>query len=250
MRIKSARSPIAWRLPHRVAAVEDARGVRALLADAKVLLNLAGPFSATAEALGDACLDTATHYLDVTGEIEVFERLHARDARARDAGIMLLPGVGFAVVPSDCLARHAADLLPGARYLRIGLSKVDLFSRGTVGTMLESIRSTVAVRRAGALTRVPVGFLERVFDYGDGPRVASAVSWPDVFSAYLSTGIANIEVYAEMGVIGRYGYELTNRLAWLQQGRARAARASGSLGGRGTVGSGPGRRTAGVRGRS
>src|SRR5262249_24121292 len=46
-----------------------------VLRDIPVVLNMAGPFSVTAQPLVDACLRTETHYLDITGEIVVFESL-------------------------------------------------------------------------------------------------------------------------------------------------------------------------------
>jgi short subunit dehydrogenase-like uncharacterized protein len=82
--------------------------------DVSVVLCVAGPFSATSRPMADACLRNRVHYLDITGEIDVFEALAARDAEATARGVMLLPGVGFDVVPSDCLAAHLKRRLPDA----------------------------------------------------------------------------------------------------------------------------------------
>jgi short subunit dehydrogenase-like uncharacterized protein len=62
--------------------------------DVAVVLCAAGPFSTTSRPVADACLRSRVHYLDITGEIDVFEALAARDAEAKARGIMLLPGVG------------------------------------------------------------------------------------------------------------------------------------------------------------
>ena len=84
------------------------------LAGIDVVMHCAGPFAQTSRPMADACLRTRVHYLDITGEIAVFEALAARDAEARARGVMLLPGVGFDVVPSDCLAAHRAHVFPAS----------------------------------------------------------------------------------------------------------------------------------------
>lgn len=112
-----------------------------------MVLNLAGPFSATSRPVADACLRNRVHYLDITGEIEVFESLAARDAEARARGVMLLPGVGFDVVPSDCLAAHLKRRLPDANDLKLYLTLGPNMSRGTAKTMVEAIATGTRLRR-------------------------------------------------------------------------------------------------------
>jgi short subunit dehydrogenase-like uncharacterized protein len=92
----------------------DPNRLDAAIKDVSVVLCVAGPFSATSRPMADACLRNCVHYLDITGEIDVFEALAARDAEATARGVMLLPGVGFDVVPSDCLAAHLKHRLPDA----------------------------------------------------------------------------------------------------------------------------------------
>lgn len=104
----------------RVVGLDEPQVLDLAMEAAPVALNCAGPFVDTYEPVVEACLRTGTHYLDVTGEIAVFEALAAADQRARDAGVMVLPGVGFDVVPTDCLAAHLADRLPGGRRLALG----------------------------------------------------------------------------------------------------------------------------------
>src|SRR5687768_8923152 len=99
---------------HRVFSLDDDAALERALRGASAVLHCAGPFSLTSEPMANACLRTGVHYIDITGEIDVFEQLHARDAAARAAGMMLLPGAGFDVVPSDCLAAHLKRRLPSA----------------------------------------------------------------------------------------------------------------------------------------
>ena len=190
-------------LPHRAFALDDARALDAGLEGVSAVLHCAGPFAATAAPMASACLRARAHYLDITGEIEVFERLHARDAEARAAGVMLLPGVGFDVVPSDCLAAHLKRRLPGATRLTLALLPSGRLSRGTATTMVEHAHRGGLVRRGGALTPVPPGWKTRRVDFGRGERTVITIPWGDVSTAYHSTGIPDIEVYAAAPAVSR-----------------------------------------------
>ena len=194
----------------RVVSLEDPTGLDAALSDIDVVINAAGPFIHTARPLVEAGLRTGTHYLDVTGELSVFQQLHRCDGTAREAGVMVMPGVGFVVTASDCLAAHVAERMPEACRLRIALSHTGLVSRGSHATMLGMMRECVSVRRGTRLCAVPAGQLERGFDYGNGERLSTAVSWADVFTAYHTTSIPNIEVYIEAGAMARTLYQLTS----------------------------------------
>ena len=166
------------------------------LKDVAVVLNAAGPFSATARPMADACIRGRIHYLDITGEIDAFEALAARDADAKAAGVMLLPGAGFDVAPSDCLAAHLKRRLPNATDLKIYIGGAATLSRGTMKTAIEGIAAGTRVRRGGrivTLDRAASG----ACDFGQGPKATAPVSWGDVSTAYHSTGIPNIEVQFE-----------------------------------------------------
>jgi short subunit dehydrogenase-like uncharacterized protein len=170
------------------------------LDDVACVLHAAGPFSATAAPMVEACLGTRTHYLDVTGEIDVFEAIARRGAQARDAGILLLPGVGFDVVPSDCLGAHVAARVDEPHTLRIAIAGMGSeVSRGTARTAVESLGDGLRIRRDGIIVNRPVGSLERDFEFGAGPARGVAMPWGDVATAFHSTGIPNIEVYFIMG---------------------------------------------------
>jgi short subunit dehydrogenase-like uncharacterized protein len=159
------------------------------------VLHCAGPFSRTSRPMAEACLRTGVHYLDITGEIAVFEALARRDAEARAAGVMLLPGVGFDVVPTDCLAAHLKRRLPSATRLELAFRGFGRISRGTATTALEGMHAGGAVRRDGKIVQVPAGYATRNVDFGRGPVPVSAIPWGDVSTAFHSTGIPNITVY-------------------------------------------------------
>ncbi|MHB9288313.1 saccharopine dehydrogenase family protein [Halobacteriales archaeon Cl-PHB] len=181
----------------RAFAVED-DAAEAALADHAVCLNCAGPFAETYRPLVETCLETGTDYLDITGEIEVFEAIHALGDRASDRGVTLLPGVGFDVVPTDCLAAHLHDRLPEADELALAFDGSGGSSAGTTRTMLRNLDAGGAVRRHGRIKSVPLAWRSQKIDFGDGPRSTVTIPWGDVSTAYHSTGIENVEVYMAM----------------------------------------------------
>ena len=123
------------------------------------MLCVAGPFSATSKPMANACLRNRVHYLDITGEIPVYEALHARDEQAKARGVMLLPGVGFDVVPTDCLALHLKQRLPSATQLRLAFQSVGPagLPPGTQRTAIELLNYGDPVRRNGKLVRRQTG---------------------------------------------------------------------------------------------
>jgi len=183
-----------------VVSLDEPRVLEMVLEDASVVLNCAGPFSRTWEPMVEACLRTSTHYLDITGELTVFEAIHEQDDRAADAGVMLLPGVGFDVVPTDCLAAHLAERLPDADTLELAFRAENGVSRGTAKTMVEHLDGGGAVRRDGRIEDVPVAHESHTVDFGwglDGQHVV-AIPWGDVSTAYYTTGIPNVTTYMAM----------------------------------------------------
>ncbi|ELY43711.1 saccharopine dehydrogenase family protein [Natronorubrum sulfidifaciens] len=189
--------------------------VSATLQRFDAVVNCAGPFVKTVDPIVDACLETGTDYLDITGEFRVFERLRQRDDEARAAGVTLLPGVGFDVVPSDCLAAFLSEQLPSATTLSLGIKARGPLSRGTARTALEQFGSDGVVRRNGRLIKVPPAFRTREIDFGVGPEHAVTIPWGDVVTAARSTGIESIEVYAAMPSWLTRAMATTDSLGWL-----------------------------------
>lgn len=181
-------------LPHRVARLDDANQLDRALRDVTVVLHAAGPFSQTAEPMFAACLRARAHYLDVSAEVHVIEGLAQRHAEARAERIMAMPAVGFDVVPSDCLVAHVARRLPNAERLTVALTGLGLMTRASLKTLIEAWGGGV-VRRDGKLTAIPLGSLERTFDYGSGLQPSLSVNWGDLATAYYTTGIPDIETY-------------------------------------------------------
>lgn len=193
----AALAPLAegLRSQFRSVGLDDPQALRQALHGATLVLNCAGPFSATALPMIEACLDEGVHYLDITGEIDVFELAHGLDARARAAGVLLCPGVGFDVVPTDCIAATLVRELPDATHLALGFDSRTSMSRGSMKTGVEWLRTGARVRENGKIRSLPLAARLREIDFGDGRKQAMLVQWGDVSTAYHTTGIPNIEVY-------------------------------------------------------
>lgn len=200
-RTASKIEPIAqeYNLPFRVFDLSTPSQIEANLADFDLCLNAAGPFSKTARPMMEGCIATGTHYLDITGEVEVFEAVKSMGAAASAKGVMLMPGTGFDVVPSDCLANYLKSKMPDATELELAFTSIGGgLSRGTASTMVESLGEKGWVRRAGKMTQVPLAHKSKRIDFGGFARWMATIPWGDVSTAYTSTGIPNIEVYTSI----------------------------------------------------
>lgn len=160
-----------------------------------LVLHCAGPFSATAEPMMRACLQARAHYLDITGEIGVFELAQTLNAEAQAAGVVICPGVGFDVIPTDCLAATLKAAMPDATHLALGFDSASGLSPGTAKTTVEGLAQGGKIRRAGKIMSVPLAYRVRRIDFGKGEKLAMTIPWGDVSTAFHSTGIPNIEVF-------------------------------------------------------
>ncbi|MGD9588786.1 MAG: trans-acting enoyl reductase family protein [Pyrinomonadaceae bacterium] len=203
-------------LEHRVFSLVDAAKVDAALREVDLVLHCAGPFSITSRPMVEACIRNKKHYADITGEISVFETCAAMDARARDAGIMVMPGVGFDVVPSDCLALHLRDLLPSATHLSLAFYGMGRISHGTQATMTMNVGRGGAIRKDGQITPVPAAWKTREIDFGNGiVKTGVTIPWGDVSTAYYSTGIPNIEVFTVAPPGALKAMKMSRYFGWL-----------------------------------
>jgi short subunit dehydrogenase-like uncharacterized protein len=164
-----------------------------------LVLNCAGPFSRTAQQMVEACLIAKTHYLDITGEIAVFEMVKSYHQQALKSQIVLMPGVGFDVVPTDCMAKYLHTQLPDATHLQLAFTSVgSSISHGTVSTMVENLGGKGAVRENGIIVEKPSGQKGQEIDFGKMKQFAMTIPWGDISTAHHTTHIPNIETY--MGV--------------------------------------------------
>lgn len=203
-------------LEYRIFALDETEKLYAALNEVATVIHCAGPFSLTSRQMGEACLRTKTHYTDITGEIAVFEACALADEKAKDAGIMVMPGVGFDVVPSDCLAVHLKNRLTSATHLTLAFYGMGRISHGTQSTMVMNVGKGGAVRRDGKIMPVPAAWRTREIDFGNGVvKKGVTIPWGDVSTAYHSTGIPNIEVYTIAPASALKAMKLSRYLGWL-----------------------------------
>ncbi|MEJ8566613.1 saccharopine dehydrogenase family protein [Elongatibacter sediminis] len=200
-------------LSHAVFDLDDAAAVRRELHGLRLVLHCAGPFSATSQPMIEACLAEGVHYLDITGEISVFENAHRQNDEARRADIVLIPGVGFDVVPSDCLAATLVRALPAATRLTLAFEAGGGPSPGTAKTSVEGLGRGGTVRRDGQLIRVPLAWRSRTIPFAHGERTAVTIPWGDVYTAHISTGVPDVEVYM---AVPPATLRRLRRMRWLQ----------------------------------
>lgn len=207
-------------LPSLVFGLADAAVVEQSINSFKVVLHCAGPFQYTALPMMHACIKTGTHYLDITGEYTVFEAAFKLHDEAQKAGVLLMPGVGFDVVPSDCLSLYLKEQLPDAIQLELALAqKGGRISHGTAITVIENLGHSCMIRKNGSLVPVKNGSLLRPITVEGQPRVAVAIPWGDISTAYRSTGIPNITVYNAVSKKVIDGMRLSNYIAFLLRWR-------------------------------
>jgi short subunit dehydrogenase-like uncharacterized protein len=195
-RNREALSGLGARLhvPTRVVGLDDHTQLSHALEDIACVVHVAGPFTATSAPMLNACLATQTNYIDITGEIEVFEAMWSREEEIRRAGITAVPGAGFDVVPTDCLAAYVASKLERPASLVIALRGLESASQGTLRTAIRQVSKPVLCRRAGTI--VPLDDRSpRWIDFGSGNEPCVPISWGDVATAFHSTGAENITVY-------------------------------------------------------
>jgi short subunit dehydrogenase-like uncharacterized protein len=203
-------------LEYRVFSLDETDRLDAALQEVEMVLHCAGPFSLTSRPMVEACIRNKRHYTDITGEIAVFEACAALGKRAEDAGVMLMPGVGFDVVPSDCLARHLKDRLPTATHLSLAFYGMGRISHGTQATMTMNVGKGGAIRKDGKITGVPAAWKTREIDFGEGVvKTGVTIPWGDVATAYYSTGIPNIEVFTVIPPRQLKMLKLSRYIGWL-----------------------------------
>jgi short subunit dehydrogenase-like uncharacterized protein len=197
-RRKEALEPMATALntSYRVANLEDSAALDAALKDVSLVLHAAGPFKRTARPMIEACLRNKKHYIDITGEIEVYEMAKKYDDAAKKAGVMIMPGVGFDVVPTDCIALFLKNKMPDAVELKLAFASLGgRLSHGTATTMAEGMGGKSAARKDGKIVPVPLGHKGMTVDFGVKEIFVMTIPWGDISTAYTTTGIPNIETY-------------------------------------------------------
>ncbi|MFX1326093.1 MAG: saccharopine dehydrogenase family protein, partial [Promethearchaeota archaeon] len=184
-------------LDYKVFDLNDMEKISNVIKDFDLVFHSAGPYKYTSAPMVKACLKAGTHYIDITGEIPVFEQNFTYDKLAKEKGIAVISGVGFDVVPTDCLAKYVSEKIVNPNSLELGITAMSNPSPGTLKTMLEHYNIGQLVRRNGEL--VPLERVEaRKIQFSDKERLVRVVTWGDLSTAYRTTGIPNITTYFPM----------------------------------------------------
>jgi short subunit dehydrogenase-like uncharacterized protein len=185
-----------FNLPYKIFGLDDDSTVDENISDIHTILNCAGPFKHTAKELIEGCLRNKVNYIDITGEMPVFHLAYSKDSEAKSAGITILPGAGFDIIPTDCLAKRLAELLPDAYDLKLGfLNDGGKISRGTLLTSLDFIGGSGKIRRNVKVIDSPIGEYKVEVDLPNFKMYGFSIPWGDVLTSYFSTKIENSEVY-------------------------------------------------------
>ena len=183
-------------LQHRAVALDDPAALNAALAGVDLVLNAAGPFLHTAAPLAEACLAAGVHYLDIGNELQVFRTLYDLDRRARHAGVTIMPGVGFGVVATNCLARYVSDTVGGAAILQIATRAATAQQGpGVAATRQQNMPYGGWIRQAGHLEPCPLGSGTITITLPDGPCLIMPLPTGDLEAAFQATGAADITAY-------------------------------------------------------
>jgi len=185
-----------------------------LLPNIDLVINCAGPFALTVEHVVPACLRHKAHYLDITGEIEVFSYIASLTKEAKKADIVLMPGVGFDIVPTDSLSAKLKERLPSGTHLELAFQGNSGISRGTALSMARRYHEGGLIRENGKLKRVPIAYEVRDIYFGDKERLCMTIPWGDVYTAYFTTGIPNIKVFTGVSRKTLNSLLTYKKLAW------------------------------------
>ena len=241
-------------LPYRALALDDPAALSAALADVDLVLNAAGPFLHTATPLAEACLGAGVHYLDIGNELQVFRTLYDLDQRAQRAGVAIIPGAGFGVVATNCLARYVSDAVGGAQHLQVATRAATAQpGPGGAASMRENLPYGGWIRQAGHLRPYPLGSGGTTITFPDGPCRIRPVPTGDLEAAFQATGAADIiaysaeldpaaakprtpdpqdagpQAYRSYGWAQATGSDGATTQAWLQTGEAYAFTAAASI---------------------
>jgi len=203
---------LAFDLGDHAATVAALRGV-------ELVLLAAGPFDGLAQPMMDACIEARTHFTDLDNELPVFRAAEERDARARERGVAIVPGIGFGTIATGSLVKRVVAEVPDANRLECALHIASTHAGAATGQSgLAAVRMGGRVRRGGRLVEHPLGAGGREIPFADRGRRASPIPTGDLEAAWMDTHIPDIVVYGTAlsgGLLQRAGIAILRRLLWI-----------------------------------
>jgi len=181
-------------LDYRVFDLKNEENIISMIKEFDLVFHAAGPFKYTSSPMLKACIKSKTNYLDITGEIPILEQNFKYDAQAKTNDLVIISGVGFDVISTDCLVKYVSDKVANPTSLEIGINSLSDLSPGTLKTMLEYNTTSQLVRREGNLIPLEKEYTRKI-QFLDEELPVRPVTWGDLSTAYRTTGIPNITVY-------------------------------------------------------
>lgn len=183
---------------YHVFSVEDISGWEKSLLGKTCLLNIAGPFSETAELAMEACIKYQVHYVDITAEVDIYRLAESKDSAAIASGIMILSGAGL-FSTYDPLAVHTAKRVKNPVTLRSAFQYSGGFTPGSIASSANIINAGILVRINGLIQQLPEA-KPSAFDFGRGPQQCFPTPLGGIVLCYKSTAIPNIEEFFQMAL--------------------------------------------------
>ena len=202
-------------LPFQIFDLDQPYKIKTELEKVGLVLNCAGPFIRTSKALRTACLNSGTHYLDITGEMNILQESYDCHEQAVEQGVVIISGVGFDVVPTDVIAKKLKDQLPSATHLEMAFAGDSGVSPGTAKTMLLEMSELGKIRKDNQLVQVPLAYQCKTFSFSDMDRFCMSIPWGDLVTAYENTKIPNITIYTAVAKKQAKTMKRMNHIAWI-----------------------------------
>ena len=206
------------RLTRRVFELRDPAEIVRNLDGIDLVLNCAGPFVNTCAPLLEACLDANVHYLDITGEIDVFALCHHAHNRARSikesssrpasVSTSCRPTALRRCSKSVCPTRASSCSRSRPAEVRVPAPRAPASPDSQQAAACGATASSSMFR---LLSR------SREFERDGSQAHAMTIPWGDVYTAFVSTGIPNIETYMAVSP------KTIARMRWLRDRAAAAA---------------------------
>src|SRR5262245_6313658 len=203
--------------------LEDRGALGTALSGVHCVLLAAGPYQQTGPPMRAACLAAGCSYMAINGEIEDFSSALACDALARKAGVAIIPGAGYGVVFTECLAAQLARRLPDARWFRLSLATQNAGrSRGAILSKAAAMTTGGREIYQGVLRKRVIAFSTwRAPAANAAGQIFAAAPLAELVAVQRSTGVPNIVAGIPLSRAGAALMRVAGR--WLGRFLARQA---------------------------
>lgn len=193
--------------PYHVFQVSDETGWEKALKDKTALLNIAGPFSETAQWAMEACIKFKVHYFDIAAEVDIYRLAETKDMAAKAADIMILSGAGL-FASYDPLVLHTSKRVKNPVALRAAFKYSGGFTPGSIASSVNIFNAGILVRKNGKVEKLPEA-KPATFNFGNGKEECLPTPLGGIILSFKSTGIADIDEYFQMALPAASGEKAT-----------------------------------------